>query len=153
MELRENILSYIVIGGLCADDGIKDGDGWVDASCCARIDDGFHSAAVNEDLGSDGRIDLADTTVQSGGRNAGDPSLVDREHGLPADGAPVQKRQERRELVISGAQDSDFGEHVPSLLFAEQLRLWGYCNTQRLGAQSKIAQNNVVWYNIIVISI
>ncbi|CAN3987428.1 RNA polymerase sigma factor sigV, partial [Dysosmobacter welbionis] len=63
MELRENILSYIVIGGLCADDGIKDGDGWVDASCCARIDDGFHSAAVNEDLGSDGRIDLADTTV------------------------------------------------------------------------------------------
>lgn len=55
----------------------------------------------------------------------------------PADGAPVQKRQERRELVISGAQDSDFGEHVPSLLFAEQLRLWGYCNTQRLGAQSK----------------
>ena len=153
MELRENILSYIVIGGLCADDGIKDGDGWVDASCCARIDDGFHSAAVNEDLGSDGRIDLADTTVQSGGRNAGDPSLVDREHGLPTDGAPVQKRQERRELVISGAQDSDFGEHVPSLLFAEQLRLWGYCNTQRLGAQSKIAQNNVVWYNIIVISI
>ena len=84
---------------------------------------------------------------------AGDPSLVDREHGLPADGAPVQKRQERRELVISGAQDSDFGEHVPSLLFAEQLRLWGYCNTQRLGAQSKIAQNIVVWYNIIVISI
>ena len=82
-----------------------------------------------------------------------DPSLVDREHGLPADGAPVQKRQERRELVISGAQDSHFGEHVPSLLFAEQLRLWGYCNTQRLGAQSKIAQNNVVWYNIIVISI
>ncbi len=76
MELRENILSYIVIGGLCADDGIKDGDGWVDASCCARIDDGFHPAAVNEDLGSDGRIDLADTTVQSGGRNAGDPSLV-----------------------------------------------------------------------------
>ena len=84
MELRENILSYIVIGGLCADDGIKDGDGWVDASCCARIDDGFHPAAVNEDLGSDGRIDLADTTVQSGGRNAGDPSLVDREHGLTA---------------------------------------------------------------------
>lgn len=25
---RENILSYIVIGGLCADDGIKDG-GWM----------------------------------------------------------------------------------------------------------------------------
>ena len=28
-------------------------------------------------------------------------------------------------LLISGAQDSDFGEHVPSLLFAERLRLWG----------------------------
>lgn len=83
-------------------------------------------AAVNEDLGSDGRIDLADTTVQSGGRNAGDPSLVDREHGLPADGAPgPEEAGTAQSLVISGAQDSDFGEHVPSLLFAEQLRLWG----------------------------
>ena len=55
------------------------------------------------------------------------------------------KARVRKSLALS--------QHSCHCLLYTSLRLWGYCNTQRLGAQSKIAQNNVVWYNIIVISI
>ena len=143
VEVRQNLPGNVVVGGFRADDRVKDGYDRVDAACCACIDDGVCLKPVDEDLGRDGGIDFADAAVQDRDGNAGDQPFVDREHGLPTDGVIFQKRQKRREFLISGAQDPDFLKHGPSLHGDFDY----YITACRRTTQSEIALFAGAWYN------
>ena len=111
VKLRQNLRADIVVSGLRGDHRVKYRKARRQGAGGPHVEDRPGLIAVNENLGGQGRVDLADPAEQRDHIHAVEGPLIEAEHGLSGLRDPFHVRQKGRCLTVARAQNPNFLLH------------------------------------------
>ena len=107
MEVGEKIVGHVVVGRLDGDNCIEEMHRRIHPAGSTGAENGVHPIPVDENLGRERGVHLADSTVERYHLDRTDVALVKGEHGVPGEANPLDMREKGGELVIRGTENSD----------------------------------------------